>query len=50
MNADWRNRYEVAVEAAQEAGRIALKYYPDVDSAAFSARVEWKADQTASPW
>lgn len=44
MNADWRNRYEAAVAAAQEAGQIALKYFPDLDSAAFSARVEWKED------
>ena len=46
MNADWRNRYEVAVAAAQEAGQIGMKYYPDVDSAAFASRVEWKQDQS----
>jgi histidinol-phosphatase len=46
MNADWRTRYELAIEAAQEAGRIGLKYYPDIDSAAFSSRVEWKEDHS----
>jgi histidinol-phosphatase len=46
MNADWRNRYDLAVEAAQQAGKVALKYFPDVDSAAFASRVEWKEDQS----
>ena len=27
MNPEWRNRYELAVEAAQQAGRIALGYF-----------------------
>src|SRR5690349_6610369 len=40
MNADWRTRYEVAVEAAEKAGQLALEYY-DRDIA-----VEWKADAT----
>jgi histidinol-phosphatase len=40
MNADWRNRYEVAVNAAQQAGAFALKHF-DQDVA-----VEWKADNS----
>ena len=27
MNPDWRNRYEVAVDAAQQAGQFALRYF-----------------------
>ncbi|HEV3116716.1 MAG TPA: histidinol phosphate phosphatase, partial [Gemmataceae bacterium] len=27
MNSDWRTRYEVAVEAAQRAGKLALSYF-----------------------
>jgi histidinol-phosphatase len=40
MNPDWRNRYELAVEAAKEAARLALRYY-DSD-----VTVEWKQDQS----
>jgi len=40
MNADWRNRYELAVTVAKEAGRLALQYF-DADVA-----VEWKKDQS----
>lgn len=40
MNPDWRSRYEVAVEAAQEAGQVALKYFTG------EVKVEWKADQS----
>jgi histidinol-phosphatase len=40
MNPDWRNRYEIAVEAATKAGQLALQYY-DRDIA-----VEWKADHS----
>ncbi len=40
MNADWRNRYEVAIRAAHEAGELALQYF-DQDIA-----VEWKADES----
>ncbi len=40
MNPDWRNRYEVAVSAAKEAGKHALGYFDsDVD-------VEWKMDRS----
>src|SRR5690242_9648911 len=40
MNADWRNRYEVAVDAAMQAGQLALQYF-DHDIA-----VEWKQDHS----
>lgn len=40
MNADWRARYELAVETAQRAGRHALGYF---DS---GVDVEWKSNQT----
>src|SRR5438128_735111 len=40
MNPDWRNRYELAVESAQEAGQVALRYF-DAD-----LTVEWKQDQS----
>ena len=40
MNADWRNRYELAVTVAKEAGRLALGYF-DSDIV-----VEWKKDQS----
>lgn len=40
MNADWRQRYEVAIHAAHEAGVFALQYF-DQDVA-----VEWKADES----
>ena len=40
MNADWRCRYEVMVEAARAAGLVALGYFDrDVD-------VQWKEDQS----
>lgn len=40
MNADWRNRYEVAVEAARTAGELALGYYEQ------KLDVIWKSDQS----
>ncbi len=40
MNPDWRNRYEIAIEAARRAGEVALRYF-DNDVA-----VEWKADES----
>lgn len=40
MNPAWRARYETAVAAAQQAGRLALRYF-DVDVA-----VEWKDDRS----
>jgi histidinol-phosphatase len=40
MNADWRNRYDAAVEAAQQAGQLALRYF-DQD-----IEVEWKQDRS----
>jgi histidinol-phosphatase len=46
MNPEWRTRYELAVETAQQAGKIGMKYFPDVDSAAFASKVEWKEDHS----
>jgi histidinol-phosphatase len=40
MNPDWRSRYEVAVAAARDAGRLALRYF----DGAFT--VEWKHDES----
>jgi histidinol-phosphatase len=40
MNADWRNRYEVALTAAHEAGQFALKYFDQ------GIAVEWKSDDS----
>src|SRR5262249_22426663 len=40
MNADWRTRYELAVDVARRAGQVALHYY-DGD-----VTVEWKQDQS----
>src|SRR5205085_1638254 len=40
MNPEWRNRYEVAAQAARQAGQVALRYY-DV-----GLEVEWKSDQS----
>lgn len=40
MNADWRNRYEVGVDAAQKAGQFALGYFDQ------GIAVEWKADDS----
>jgi histidinol-phosphatase len=41
MNSDWRNRYEVAIEAAKRAGDFARQYFDR------SIDIEWKSD--ASP-
>jgi histidinol-phosphatase len=40
MNADWRSRYEVMLEAARAAGQIALGYFDR------NVAVEWKADES----
>lgn len=40
MNADARNRYELAIEAANKAGRHALRYYEA------NVNVEWKQDHS----
>lgn len=40
MNADRRNRYDAAIDAAQEAGRFALGYFD------CGVAVEWKKDQS----
>ncbi len=47
MNNDWQSRYRAAVTAAQAAGQIALRYFPDTTSADFAKLVEFKDD--ASP-
>ncbi|MFL5329560.1 MAG: inositol monophosphatase family protein [Gemmataceae bacterium] len=46
MKADERERYEVAIAAAQEAGAIARRYFPDTSAAAFARQVEWKKDNS----
>lgn len=40
MNPEWQTRYEAAMEAARQAGRLALRYF-DSD-----VTVEWKQDQS----
>jgi histidinol-phosphatase len=40
VNAAWRHRYEVAVEAARRAGQVALRYFDG------ALTVEWKADHS----
>lgn len=40
MNADWRNRYEAAIAATHEAGRLALAYFDQ------GVAVEWKQDHS----
>src|SRR5438067_6051003 len=44
MDAEWRNRYELAVDAAQRAGGLALNYYPGANVGDFARQVEWKQD------
>ena len=44
MNPDWRARYELAQEAAAQAARLALGYFPDIDHPDRGPLVEWKAD------
>src|SRR5215475_8453456 len=38
VNPEWRNRYELAVEAARKAGQLALRYFDG------EFTVEWKSD------
>src|ERR1700733_10217009 len=40
MNADWRNRYEAALDAARQAGQFALSYFDQ------GIAIEWKPDQS----
>src|SRR5215470_7207339 len=40
MNADWRNRYDIAITASKQAGDFALGYFDN------NIAVEWKADQS----
>jgi histidinol-phosphatase len=46
MNSDWRARYELAVQAAEEAARIAAGFFPDGDPADYAKQVEWKLDRS----
>jgi histidinol-phosphatase len=46
MNPDWQTRYDQMTRVAQEAGRIALNYYPDLKAADFAAQVIWKNDNS----
>lgn len=46
MNADWKNRYEVAIESAQNAAMIARQYFPDTTATEFARMVEWKVDNS----
>lgn len=40
MNVDWKARYEAAVDAAQQAGKLALGYFDN------NVHVEWKQDES----
>jgi len=40
MDANWRNRYEIAVTAAREAGQLALGYFDA------NVKIEWKRDES----
>ena len=40
MNAEWRTRYDAALEVTQQAGQFALKYFDQ------GIAVEWKADHS----
>jgi len=40
MNPEWKNRYEVALDAANNAGKLAKRYFDDTFT------IEWKADQS----
>jgi len=40
MNPDWKSRYDAAVEAAQDAGKLALGFYDT------NVTVEWKQDES----
>src|SRR5438132_254786 len=40
MNPEWRSRYEIAITAAQEAGKHALRYFDN------NVTVEWKKDRS----
>jgi histidinol-phosphatase len=46
MNPEWKSRYDLAVHAAQDAGRVALGYFPDIQSAAFADQIIWKSDKS----
>jgi histidinol-phosphatase len=44
MNSDWRRRYDLAVATAEQAGRLALRYFPDGSKERVA--VEWKEDHS----
>jgi histidinol-phosphatase len=46
MNPEWKSRYERAIIAAGEAGRIAKSHFPDATAAEFSKLVEFKSDMS----
>src|SRR5579884_3713811 len=46
MSPEWKARYELAVTAAEEAGRIARGHFPDIAISEFARQVEWKPDQS----
>jgi len=46
MRPEYVSRYEVAVAAAQQAGRTAREHFPDAASAEFAKNVEWKSDNS----
>lgn len=47
MHSEWMARYELAVLAAEDAGRTARRYFPDTTAAEFAKMIEYKSD--ASP-
>jgi histidinol-phosphatase len=47
MNAEWQSRYDLAVTVAQQAAKMALRFFPDTLSANFARHVDSKPD--ASP-
>lgn len=46
MNAEAESRYQFAVRAAQEAGAVALRFFPDTASDEFARQVEHKPDDS----
>lgn len=46
MNPEWKNRYELAILAAEEAGAVALRYFPNTTAAEFAKLVERKSDDS----
>lgn len=40
MNADWKTRYDLAIDAAQKAGKLALEHFDK------NVQIEWKKDKS----